>query len=237
MSEETAIRASALARGITRLCHFTPSRNLVHIATQKEGVLATQHLREDEKAVLNPTDLERFDGYPDHVCCSIQYPNVWYFRKAQEKERLFRDWVVLLIEARYLWLPGTKFCPRNAAAQHGRNIREGLESFEALFAPSVEGASNQTFRRSDPHPSWLPTDEQAEVLIPDRIHRDDILGVVVRDESQARREAARLEQLEEPVPRLFIAPLFFSAHQLSNSLRKGALPPEREYHLGGDDDA
>lgn len=232
-----AIHASAMVRGINRLCHFTPSRNLVHIATQRQGVLATQHLQDDEKAVLNPTDPERFDGYADHVCCSIQYPNAWYLRKAQEKERLFRDWVVLLLSARYLWQPGTKFCPRNAAADHGRHVREGAEAFEALFAPSVEGAYGVTRHRSASHPLWLPTDDQAEVLIPDRIEREDILGVVVRDESQARREAARLEQLNEPAPRFFIAPLLFSAKQLSDSLRSGRLPPEQEYDLGGDDNA
>lgn len=232
-----AIRVSAQTRGITRLCHFTPSRNLGHIATQSMGVLATQHLLDDEKAILNPTDLERLDGYPDHVCCSIQYPNAWYFRKAQEKERLFRDWVVLLIAAHYLWLPGTKFSPRNAAANSGRSVRSGAEAFEALFAPHIEGAKGMTFQRLPSHPLWLPTDEQAEVLIPDRIHRQDILGVVVRDRSQARREAARLEDLNEPVPRIFIAPQFFSAGELSRSLRSGHLPAEEEYDLAGDDDA
>lgn len=232
-----AIRTSAMARGIKRLCHFTPSRNLVHIATQRQGVLATQHLRADEKAVLNPTDLERLDGYPDHVCCSIQYPNAWYFRKAQAKEHLFRDWVVLLIAVHYLWLPGTKFCPRNAAADYGRNVRGGAEAFEALFAPGVEGAYRKTFHRSESHPPWLPTDEQAEVLIPDRVQREDILGIVVRDESQAKREAVRLEQLDEPAPRIFIVPLFFSASRLSDSLRRGDLPPEREYDWGGEHNA
>lgn len=232
-----AIRASAMARGITRLCHFTPSRNLVHIATQTQGVLATQHLRDDEKAVLNPTDVERLDGYPDHVCCSIQYPNAWYFRKAQEKDRLFRDWVVLLIAAHYLWRPGTKFSPRNAAANHGRNVRDGAEAFEALFEPNVKGAYAKTFHRSDSCPLWLPTDDQAEVLIPDRIQREDILGIVVGDESQAKREAVRLEQLDAWVPQIFIAPLFFSAKQLSETLRNGDLPAEQEYDLGGDDDA
>lgn len=232
-----AIRTSVMARGITRLCHFTPSRNLVHIATQRQGVLATQHLQDDEKAVLNPTDLERLDCHPDHVCCSIQYPNAWYFQKAREREHLFRDWVVLLIAARYLWMPGTKFCPRNAAAHQGRKVLGGVEAFEALFAPSIDGAYGKTFRRFNSHPLWLPTDDQAEVLIPDRILREDVLGIVVRDESQAKREAVRLEQLNEPVPRLFIAPLFFFPKELSQSLRAGDLPREQEYHLGGDDDA
>lgn len=229
-----AIRAGAVARGITRLCHFTPSRNLGHIATQTQGILATQHLRADEKAILNPTDQGRFDGYPDHICCSIQYPNAWYFQKAREKEHLFRDWVVLLIAARYLWLPGTKFCPRNASANHGGQVRGGAEAFESLFAPNVQGAYSKTFHRSDSHPPWLPTDDQAEVLIPDRIQREDILGVAVRDESQAKRELARLEQLDAPVLQVVIAPLFFSAGQMSRSLRNGDLPVEREYHVEGD---
>lgn len=235
MNEE--IRASTRARGITRLCHFTPSRNLVHIATQGQGILSTKHLRADERAVLNPTDLERLDGYPDHVCCSIQYPNAWYFEKAQNREPLFRDWVVLLISARYLWLAGTKFSPRNAAASRGDRVRSGTEAFEALFAPAVAGAYGKTFRRSGSCPSWRPTDEQAEVLVPDRIQREDILGFVVRDESQARREAVRLEQLEVPVPRILIAPFFFSARELSRCLQNGGLPLEQEYDLGGDDDA
>jgi hypothetical protein len=145
--------------------------------------------------------------------------------------------VVLLIAPHYLWLPGTKFCPRNAAANFGRSVQSGPDAFEALFAPSVAGAYDTTFRRSASHPLWLPTDEQAEVLIPGRIQREDILGVVVQDEPQARREAARLEQLNEPVPPLFIEPLFFSAKELSQSLRIGKLPVEREYDLGGDDDA
>ena len=114
------IRKEAERRGITRLCHFTPSRNLGHIVEDPTGILASQYLQEDEKAVFNPTDSERLDGLPKHVCCSIQYPNAWYFRTARSQERLFRDWVVVFIRAHYLWRTGTKFCPRNAAASHGR---------------------------------------------------------------------------------------------------------------------
>ena len=161
-----SIRVSAARRGITRLCHFTPSRNLGHIAANLQGVLAARHLAEDEKAVFNPTDLRRLDGLPDHVSCSIQYPNAWYFRTARGQEQLFRDWVVLLVDSHYLWRTGTKFCPRNAAAEHGRLIEEGAAAFEALFADTVEGVN--TYGRGPDHPAFLPTDEQAEVLIPDQ---------------------------------------------------------------------
>ena len=65
-------RARVTTRGISRLCHFTPSRNLMHIATDPNGLLSSARLREDEKAVLNATDVQRLDGFPDHV--SLLHP-------------------------------------------------------------------------------------------------------------------------------------------------------------------
>lgn len=221
------IRELARRRRISRLCHFTPSRNLAHIVASEEGVLASCHLKADERALFNPTDRDRLDGYVDHVCCSVQYPNGWYFRKARDRENLFRDWVVLLLDPRYLWLAGTKFCPRNAAAAQGGLTREGPEAFEALFAEIVEGA--RTFRRGPHHPEFLPTDEQAEVLIPDRVRLSDLQGVVVRDDSQAKREASRLRLMDVPAPQLVVVPEFFDPGKLSGQLRAGRVPPERVY--------
>ena len=227
-----SIRNEATRRGITRLCHFTPSRNLGHIAEDPRGILASRHLAEDQKAVFNPTDSERLDGFPDHVCCSIQYPNAWYFRISRDQERLFKDWVVLLIAPHYLWHTGTKFCPRNAAAEHGRLVGDGADAFEGLFAETVEG--QRTFRRAPRHRASLPTDEQAEVLIPDRVERRDVIGIAVRDEAQAKRELARLELLGRRSPPLVIAPDFFEPRRLSGLLRAGRIPAERKYPPGAD---
>lgn len=228
-----AIRMNARARGITRLCHFTPSRNLVHIATDPNGLLASARLQEAEKSVFNATDRVRLDGFPDHVCCSIQYPNAWYFRNARANESLFADWVVLLIKPHHLWAPGSKFCPRNAAANFGRGVAEGEAAFEAMFVPTVIGAYQKCYSRSGRHPGWLPTDEQAEVLIPDQVAREDILEIAVADEAQARREHARLTQLQVDVPTIVIAPDFFNPRQLSASLRNGRIPPEAVFRPGG----
>ena len=225
------IQARANRRGITRLCHFTPSRNLLHIASDPKGILASRHLQDDEAAVFNPTDKERLDRHVGHVCCSIQYPNAWYFRRARKSERLFPDWVVLLINPHYLWQPGTRFCRRNAAAAGGRLIEEGTRAFDALFTPIVEGV--QRYQRGANRPDSVPTDEQAEVLIPDRIGRDDVNAVVVCDDAQAARVAARLELLGLAVPSLVVVPEFFEPSALSESLRSGRLPVEREYHRGG----
>ncbi len=236
MTETIAsIRHEAKRRGITRLCHFTPSRNLGHIAEDPRGILASQYLREDEKAVFNPTDSERLDGHSNHVCCSIQYPNAWYFRIARIQERLFRDWVVVLIDAHYLWRTGTMFCPRNAAALRGRLIGEGPEAFQALFAPTVEGSASLPFTRAPNHPDFLPTDEQAEVLIPDQIETQDVVGIAVRDDSQAKREVAALKLLRrEPPPILVIPQFFYDPNALSGLLRAGRVPREREHPIGSD---
>lgn len=227
------IRREVLQRGITRLCHFTPSRNLMHIYTGSSGLLASQRLSDDERSAFNPTDLERLDGYPDHVCCSIQYPNGWYFRQARSRERLFRDWVVLLIDPKHLWLPSTKFCSTNAATGRGAGISEGPQAFHALFAPEVSGASG-VFAR-DRKPDFVPTDDQAEVLVPGRIGLEALQGFAVPDAAQARREAARLRHLGHDAPQILIAPSFFSPHTLSEKLRAGVLPGETLFHLGGSD--
>ncbi|MCY4032321.1 MAG: DarT ssDNA thymidine ADP-ribosyltransferase family protein [Hyphomicrobiales bacterium] len=227
-----AIKQSATQRNITRLCHFTPSRNLVHIATDPRGVLATSHLEEGDRAVFNATDLVRLDGHREHVCCSVQVPNAWYFRIARTGDRIFHDWVVLFIAPHYLWMDGTKFCHRNAAAQSGEYVAPDHATFEGMFAPSVVGAYGRERVRTAERAACLPTDEQAEVLIPDQVVREDVLGIAVKNESQAKREVVRFQTLQQRIPRIVIVEEFFNAEQLSATLRSGSLPTEEEYYPG-----
>lgn len=227
------IRKQVEGRGITRLCHFTPSRNLPHILRSRGGLFPTQQLEELEK-VFNPTDTTRWDGYRDHVCCSIQYPNGWYLRQAVGREKLFRDWVVLLLRPSYLWMDGTKFCVTNAAYRRGELVRAGLEAFEALFADEVVGRQGTIYTRSC-KPAHLPTDDQAEVLIPDHVDRDGIIGMVVSSEPQAQRESVRLKMLNLTVPRTLVAPTLFDPDELSPTLRSGRLPDETVYDKEDED--
>jgi len=74
------VRRVALDREVSRICHLTPSRNLVHIATGGDGLLSTQALQAAERREFHQQDLERLDGYPDFISCSIEYPNAWYLR-------------------------------------------------------------------------------------------------------------------------------------------------------------
>ena len=88
------IRDSAARRGVTRLCHFTPSRNLVHIAAGLTGILATARLAEQERAAYTATDgdssfrdsgIGHTDNYedPGNSETDARYPDVanpWRFR-------------------------------------------------------------------------------------------------------------------------------------------------------------
>lgn len=223
------IRADAIERGITRLCHYTPLRNLVHIATGTHGLLSVKQLSAHERTVFNPVDLGRYDGHPDHISCSIQYPNAWYFahkqRSATGEARLFPDWVCLLIAPHHLWQDGTLFCARNAAAAGGSLIRAGWEGYAGMFAPQVTGAGGMRKRRR--HPRSCTTDAQAEALVRRRIPLEDVLGIVVADSAQAGDTYAALDQLGSPLTeRAFvIAPDFFQPHRL-RGLADGDLPVE-----------
>ena len=55
-------------------------RNLVHIATSDAGVLSTAVLSTAERQAFNQQDLDRRDGHPEHISCSIEYPNAYYLR-------------------------------------------------------------------------------------------------------------------------------------------------------------
>ena len=195
------------------------------------GILATKKLREDERNVYAPTDLQRLDGHLDHISCTIEYPNAWYFEKARAKEILFRDWVVLFIDPKYLCHDGTRFCPRNAAASFGRDVAKGEEAFKKLFAPRSTGAYGKSYVRTDRRRDCCPTDEQAEVLVPDTISLGDILGVAVQNEEQAGNELVRLSLLGIPkhatkALRIFVAPDLFDKYRLSAMLGNGERPEE-----------
>lgn len=226
MNEE--IKEEVIRRAIRRLCHFTPSRNLIHIASGAVGVLATKHLQEGERSIFTPTDLERLDGHTGYISCSIEYPNAWYFDKAKAKDVLFKDWVILFIKKHYLWAGGTLFCPRNASAKYGGEVCEGHNGFKRLFAKKVEGAYGKTFERSEKHLISCPTDDQAEVLVPDKVALSDILAIAVVSESQAKNEIARFKYAGVPENKfqLVIAPDLFNKYELSRMIRDGIRPTE-----------
>jgi len=224
------IQQECITRGITRLCHFTQSRNLAHIFDDTFGLCSTRTLQAHDMP-HNPTDPDRYDGRDDLVCCSIEYPNTYYFVKVREHDRLFKDWVVLLIDPSYLRHPETCFCPCNAARSRGGYIKTGLNGFRSLYATTSPGIS---FSRPAGHLPAAPTDIQAEVLLKDPIPLESIIGIAVQSEKQAQREVCRLNlqgiSIDKPI---YIAPDFFKRTTLSGLIQRGVRATETLYRNGG----
>lgn len=224
------IQQECVNRGITRLCHFTQSRNLAHIFDDPLGLCSKRTLQQNDMP-HNPTDPDRYDGRDDLICCSIEYPNTYYFAKVREQDHLFKDWVVLMIDPSYLWHPETCFCPCNAARSCGAYIQTGINGFRSLYADTSPGIS---FSRPSRQLPAAPTDIQAEVLLKDPIPLDSIIGITVHTEEQAHREICRLKlqgiTLDKPI---YIAPDFFNRPSLSRLIQRGVRATETIYENGG----
>jgi hypothetical protein len=227
-----SIAALAHELDITRLCHLTPLRNLVHLVCDDAGLLSLRELVEREGA-FNQQDLERLDNHPDHIHCSIEYPNGWYLRQrrlnATPVGRLFPDWVCLTIDPKHLWQPGTRVCVRNAAAAGGSLVKDiSVETLRALYSSPVVGAGGTARTRSKTRLKSCPTDDQAEVLVRRSIPLLDIKTVIVDSESDAKRIRTALAQIGGKIEHIqwAIAPSLFSSRQLSTAIAAGQPPTE-----------
>lgn len=209
-------------RGVKRLCHFTSLKNLSHILYSSDGILPSSVIRGDMKTVNDP---HRYDGCPDFVCCSVQYPNCWYMEKAMkennDKDTLFKDWAVIFIDLEILNQTEIKYCPVNAASGYGRFIRD---KFDTLFHDSVSN-DRRTIVRKPNMLSCCPTDDQAEVLIKGGIPRSYISGIAVATEMEGAQIKGIFPTIKiDPIP-LYLAPVLFTK-EISSMVRLGQIPEE-----------
>lgn len=212
------IRDLVIEKGITRLCHFTQSRNLAHIFSDGLGICSTYELKK-EKLPYNETDEVRYDRHPELICCSIEFPNVYYFATSRSRVQLFEEWAVLLIDPKYIYRKDTLYCPCNAAKGKGAYLCSGAEGFESLYDFRPSGSN---FPRSAKRMEAAPTDVQAEVLVDGPIALEDIIGVVFFDIEQARRELLRLELMQAKLPercKVYISQDFYDKENLDTKIR------------------
>ena len=223
MSEE--IKEDAVRRGVNRLCHFTPSVNLLHVL--QSGFLKDRATLDKEKNhVVNPTDDLRLDGRRETICCSVEYPNTYYLDVVSKKEKIFEGWVILFLAPELLWDPKTMFCEKNAAFDNGRLIKTGLNGYRAMYPEEARG-----FSRKLTHLSCCPTDMQAEVLLPGPISVSKLIGMAMHSVKQVETEMVRWEVLGIARPKipLFVAPNLFSKINLRNDIWLGRRPTESAY--------
>lgn len=217
---------NARSRGVTRLVHFTPARNLPHIVDDA-ALRPVADLRADRRAWFAATDLERYDDHPEMTCCSIEYPNAYYLRQARKKPnaRTYPDWAALLLSVDLLDRAGVLVSPRNAAAGTAMEATEA--SFDAIYAPVVAG--RQRYRRGPHHLDAVPTDLQAEVLIPEDIPLSQVRGLLFPTEEMCRTVRANLRQVSRIPPAHWTwrsSPEAFDPDALRRCVHGGSPPEE-----------
>ena len=209
-----------LDRGVTRLCHFTKLKDLTHILLSDDGIVSSTAIRPDVKDQKDP---ERYDGELDYVCCSIEYPNSWYLRRAQQRDadHVFRDWVTIYIDLDILNYRDVKFCPCNAATHCGAYISSDESKICALY--SSPNVVNRV--RTPQMLQCCPTDDQAEILIRDNIPYSFFRGIAVCNETVAQQVYSIIRTYEKTSLPIYIAPNVLNTNW-SNSVRSGIRPEE-----------
>jgi hypothetical protein len=113
-------------------------------------------------------------------------------------------------------------------------VGQGFDAFRALFTMSVSGAYGRRYDRGPAHLPFCPTDEQAEILIPDRVPIQDVMGVVVSSETQAKNEISRLRFSGAHTSGLnfLVNPTLYEKRTLSTCIRSGTRPVEVAWDQG-----
>jgi len=223
------VAAALAALPLARLTHFTPALNLPSIFADRQ-LRSVKDLSGDVRACYRATDLRRLDGYPDKVCCSLQYPNGFYFEIARRNADVvnYPDWVCLLLDKTVAATEGTLFCPRNAAAAASR-ADPGAAGLNACYAPSVRGQGGQTRTRGSQHDPGSPTDVQAEVLVTAPVPLSAIHAIVFPTEAAAVEEYGRLDRFGLLPPdgmRWVISPGMFDKWVITAAVQSSRYFPE-----------
>jgi len=224
-----SVREARAQLKFSRLAHFTPARNIWHIA-EDGAIRSSKDLADNAPEYFDPTDRERFDRHPEMVCCSFEYPNGYYLAQARNKPEYanYRDWICLLLDPALVERPGALFCGWNAARGSGAYLLEGGAALLDCFAnPSKPGG----YSRGSRHHPGAASDLQAEVLVPGPIELPRIQAVVVPNTETALNLYGVLHR-QNLGPHRFrwaVAPVFFTRDRLSQRIRFGGTIEETEW--------
>lgn len=213
-------------RGVNRLCHFTKSKNIPQILNNFDGVLATEVIPKYYREV---NDEHRFDGKGNYICCSIEYPNVYYLDRVKDNDRLFNEWVIIGIDPKVVLECHTLFSKVNAATERGKYIMPGVEGFKSIYSNEIITNKRKIIRNYN-LPIACATDIQAEVMILEKIDRKYIKEIIVADVEQTKREYIRMNLLNigDGIKIKVCGDLF--KRELGDILKKGNIPKEIEYN-------
>lgn len=165
-------------RKIKKLVHFTNIENLASIL--KIGLLPRKTL-EEQNINFVYSDESRIEGRKDCICLSVEYPNNKMLFK---KYNTIGEYVVLVLNAKPIILNDDKkyYLFINAASVPDSLKSDKLTApiyFKNMFQKQV---GKNKLDRDEKLPSFVPTCEQAEILLQGNVDINNIQEVHFRNE-------------------------------------------------------
>lgn len=176
-------------RKIRDLIHFTQLDNLDSIL--RHGVCSQKTIKDARNAIkAKVNDFERWDMRKDCVNVSIEFPNVWLL-KQYKKKAPNAHWVVLVLSTELLYEQDNYYAYHNASTREISSKLQNLckpEDFEAMFADRftvhLRNDNNRPFDRNElTGIDYLPTSDQAEILVRGTISPKFIKRIIFSDEA------------------------------------------------------
>ena len=172
--------------GVKKLYHFTRVSNLRSIAAR--GLLPVIEL-EKENINYAKNDAYRYDKRLHAISISISFPNSRMFYRYRMQDPSER-WAILEISPSALYELDCLFCQYNAAdkkiANCADNELKGVQALKSMFEKQ-EGFDRQLYLNT-----FDPTNEQAEVLVLQKIDLKYITGVILEDQESYEQQKAAL---------------------------------------------
>lgn len=193
-----AISVLLQQRKISNLIHFTRIDNIDSIL--RNGLLPVSMLKTRNIKFVNNDD-GRYDKQTDCTCLSVEYPNYWVLKDFRKRYPSAK-WMIIVLDSSLLLNHECYFAEYNAAS---RGIKDDLlsrttsQAFQNMFADVVKvalsyrpyyvGVRNCLKNEF----SYLPTSDQAEILVEGIIDKKYIKEIWFMDKSDADKYRGRLE--------------------------------------------
>lgn len=163
------IKSILKERRIEYLIHFTRASNLKSIL--EHGLVPVSDL-ENKMIAFVKNDKDRYDRKTDCISVSVEYPNTWVLKEYMKRENTER-WVIIILDPIVIGDYNCYFAQHNAASSAIANSVEdcsGVDAFNRLFdecvvVPTTRGTRRFCRGEISNIQSYLPTSDQAEILV------------------------------------------------------------------------
>lgn len=199
--QKEKIKEAVKSRNIQILLHFTALDNLEGIL--EKGILSLAEMEKQGIAAVK-NDEKRLDFCPDGISCSVTLPNAPLLFKFRKNKG--RNYILLMIKPDVLWEKECYFCKENAASKKVflKSYYSTPEAFEGMFGDYDAGHTRKDLENLYMDgfiKNNMPTHNQAEVLVKQKIEPEYITGVYVFREDCSESFVSRIIEITNKYPK------------------------------------